>query len=123
MNIGREKGLYAVTVPVELDSGASTTITFTFAGFLARTDGDYRLQVRRQPAVVPDEVARDGQHDAGLEPRHRGHRSRHARRGSRCHRRRPLRARMTAGRCGYAVVLLTVAVTGPPTVAAALSAP
>ena len=57
MNIGREKGLYAVTVPVELDSGASTTITFTFAGLLARGDGDYRLHVRRQPAVVPDEVA------------------------------------------------------------------
>jgi hypothetical protein len=57
LNIGREKGLYAVTVPVELDSGASTTIEFTFAGFVQPTDGDYRLHVRRQPAVVPDEVS------------------------------------------------------------------
>ncbi len=57
VNIGREKGLYAVTVSVELDSGASTTIEFAFAGLLRPTDGDYRLHVRRQPAVVPDEVA------------------------------------------------------------------
>jgi hypothetical protein len=57
VNVSREKGLYAVTVPVELDSGASTTIEFAFAGFVRPTDGNYRLHVRRQPAVVPDEVS------------------------------------------------------------------
>jgi UDP-N-acetylmuramyl pentapeptide phosphotransferase/UDP-N-acetylglucosamine-1-phosphate transferase len=56
VNIAREKGLYAVTVSMELDSGASQTVELTFAGLLSPTDGDYRLHVRRQPAVVPDEV-------------------------------------------------------------------
>ena len=68
VNVGREKGLYAITVSVDLDSGTSETVEFTVAGLLTPTDGDYRLHVRRQPAVVPDEVAVTVHGGRGWEP-------------------------------------------------------
>jgi len=56
VNIGREKGLYAVTVLVELPPQAQATVRFELAGTLPPSSGSYHLQVGRQPAVAPDAV-------------------------------------------------------------------
>ncbi len=56
VNLGRENGLYAVTVLLEIPSGASATVEVRFEGTLWPTDGTYHLRVGRQPAVVPDQV-------------------------------------------------------------------
>lgn len=55
-NIGREQGLYAVTVPVEVAAGGSTTVVVAFEGVLLPSAGTYRLEVGHQPSVTPDQV-------------------------------------------------------------------
>lgn len=56
VNLGTERGLRAATVSLEIPAGQSATVSFTFAGTLPPTRGDYRLQIGRQPAVVPDRI-------------------------------------------------------------------
>jgi hypothetical protein len=56
VNIAEEKGLFAVTVLVELPPRTSTTFTFSFEGSLPPSTGSYSLDVGRQPAIVGDRV-------------------------------------------------------------------
>jgi len=56
VNLGREQGLNAVTVVLEIPSGESATVVFTYRGVLPPTNGAYSLTLAHQTSVNADHI-------------------------------------------------------------------